>query len=93
MKLDSHYQLKETRRPTMSKQTVGENPMTAAEHHTKAADHHEKAALHHKETAKHYQAGNYEKAASHAQMAHASCANACEHATEASKLHTEKHGK
>jgi hypothetical protein len=77
----------------MSKQNVAERPMTAADHHVKAAEHHEKAAHHHKETAKHYEAGNHEKAASHAQMAHAACAEGCEHAAEAAKLHSEKHGK
>jgi hypothetical protein len=92
VKLKPHYQ-NEKEIKGMSKQTVTERPLAAAEHHKKAAEHHEKAAHHHKEAAKHYQAGNHEKAASHAQMAHSSCDEGCEHAAEAAKLHTEQHGK
>lgn len=47
---------------TMDKQKLKQHHSTAADHHQKAADQHRKAAEHH-------EAGNHEKANSHAHMA------------------------
>jgi hypothetical protein len=41
-----------------------------AELHRQAAEHHKEAAMHHLEAAKHYDAGNHEKGAYNALLAH-----------------------
>jgi hypothetical protein len=64
----------------------------SAEHHTKAPEHHEHAARHHREAAKHYGAGNHEKAAHHAHVAHGHHLHAEHHEEEAAKHHVEEHG-
>jgi hypothetical protein len=53
---------------------------------TSAAEHHNHAAKHHQEAAKHHEAGNHEKAAHHAHIAHGHHLHAERHANEAAKL-------
>src|ERR1017187_9180989 len=72
-----------------------ENDMSkaAAAHHLKAVEHHEHAARHHREAAKHHEAGNHEKAAHHAHLAHGHHLHATEYAGEAAKAHIKAYGK
>jgi|ERR1700683_1310370 Flp pilus assembly protein TadD len=67
-----------------------ENGMSKTwEHYHHAGRHHEKAAYHYKEAAKYYQAGELEKAAHHAYLAHGHNQHAIHHDAEAAKLHAE----
>src|SRR5215467_9446568 len=62
-------------------------PHKAAEHHEKAAAHLERAAYHHGKAAK--EAGRYETAVDHAQMARTHRLQAAGHAEKALKAHVE----
>jgi hypothetical protein len=65
----------------------------AAEHHKQAAEHLEQAAKQHLQAAKQHVEGGFEKAAHHAQLAHAHHVEAMEHARNAAKEHLKAHGK
>ncbi|MGA2987078.1 MAG: hypothetical protein ABSG32_25040 [Terriglobia bacterium] len=62
-------------------------PAPGAEHHDAAAEHYEEAARQHRQAARFYQAGHYERASHHAQLAYAHHLQAVQHAEEAAKAH------
>jgi hypothetical protein len=78
-------------RPSHLRQENSMAAKTHMEHHESAAEHHESAAEHHREAAKHYKAGDHEKAAHHAHLAHGHGVHASHHAEEAAKHHVEHH--
>lgn len=68
-------------------------PKELAKHHKDAETHHQNAAKHHNEAAKNHEMGNHEKGAHHAQVAEGHAIHAKEASKNASKRHTELHGK
>ena len=64
----------------------------AIKHHQKAAEHFAFAAQHHTEAATHYGAGQHERAAREAYLAHSHYQQGNNHAAKAARLHTRHFG-
>jgi hypothetical protein len=61
------------------------------DHHLKAAELLEHAAKHHRSAAKYHGAGEFDRSAHHAMVAHGHLIHATEHVELASKHHAEEH--
>ena len=68
---------------------VSKSDKKTIENHKQAATHHMEAAKHHLDAAKHYEAGNYEKAAYNALLAHGHHAIAGEFISDDAKHHAQ----